>query len=378
MTSTPNLVLPYIAAAQAQKHVTHNEAIRTLDALVQLAVIDRDLTAPPGSPAEGDRYIVATGGTGTWASHDGEIAAWQDGVWRFHVPQEGWIVYIADEDVAMAWNGSAWGSIATGASVNPTPLVGVNATADTTNRLSVSSPASLFNNEGAGHQAKINKNAATDTASFLFQTAFSGRAEMGITGDDDFHFKVSPDGTTWKDALQIDRTTGVVTMPFSSFGGGGSALPDVIIEDQKAAGTDGGTANTGVQTRTLNTLVRNEATLATLAANQFTLPAGTYRIQASAPGYLINGYKVLLYNVTDAAYVLTGSSEYAGNAAFSATRSFLDGVLITTATKTFELRQWVGTTRANNGFGRRSDINQAPAPANALSEVFAMVNIWKQ
>jgi hypothetical protein len=61
---TPNLRLPYIMAAQSQKHVTHNEAIRALDAVVQLAVLDRDLAAPPVSPAEGDRYIVAANPTG--------------------------------------------------------------------------------------------------------------------------------------------------------------------------------------------------------------------------------------------------------------------------------------------------------------------------
>ena len=48
--ATTHLLLPYILAAQAQKHVTHNEALRLLDGLVQLSVLDRDLTAPPGSP----------------------------------------------------------------------------------------------------------------------------------------------------------------------------------------------------------------------------------------------------------------------------------------------------------------------------------------
>ena len=56
---TTNLLLPYILAAQAQKHVTHNDALRLLDGLVQLSVKGRDLTAPPASPAEGARYIVA-------------------------------------------------------------------------------------------------------------------------------------------------------------------------------------------------------------------------------------------------------------------------------------------------------------------------------
>lgn len=63
---TANLALPLIAASQASKHVTHNEALTALDSLVQLACLDKDLTAPPGSPGEGDRYLVAAANpTGT-------------------------------------------------------------------------------------------------------------------------------------------------------------------------------------------------------------------------------------------------------------------------------------------------------------------------
>ena len=79
--ATTHLLLPYILAAQAQKHVTHNEALRILDGLVQLSVLDRDLTAPPGSPADGDRYIVASGATGDWAGWDLNVALWTDGAW---------------------------------------------------------------------------------------------------------------------------------------------------------------------------------------------------------------------------------------------------------------------------------------------------------
>jgi hypothetical protein len=219
LDDTPNLGLPYIMAAQAQKHVTHNEAIRALDAIVQLAVLDRDLVAPPASPAEGDCYIVGAGATGAWASQDGNIAAFQDGAWMFYAPREGWVAWVADEDALFAWDGAAW-VLAGGGSVNPTPLVGINATADATNRLSLSSPASLFNHEGAGHQLKINKSAAADTASLLYQTGFSGRAEMGLSGDDDFHVKVSADGTTWTEAIVVDKDTGIVSFPQ-----GGSGVP---------------------------------------------------------------------------------------------------------------------------------------------------------
>jgi hypothetical protein len=114
MDATANLNLPFIVAAQAQKHVTHNEALRALDAIVQLMVLDKDLGAPPGAPAEGDRYIVAAGATGAWATHDGRIAAWQDGAWSFYTPQEGWLVWIADEDKLYAWTSTAWAPLPVG------------------------------------------------------------------------------------------------------------------------------------------------------------------------------------------------------------------------------------------------------------------------
>jgi hypothetical protein len=206
---TPNLNLPYIMPAQAQKHVTHNEAIRRLDAIVQSGVVDRDLSAPPGSPAEGSCYIVASGATGAWVGREGEIAAYQDGAWTFYAAREGWIVWVCDEDLLCAWDGAGW---VAACDLNPTPLVGVNATADATNRLAVSAAATLLNHAGAGHQLKLNKNAAADTASLLYQAGFSGRAEMGLAGDDHFHVKVSADGSAWTEALIIDKDTGIVAL----------------------------------------------------------------------------------------------------------------------------------------------------------------------
>ncbi len=230
MDETSNLKLPYIVAAQAQKHVTHNEALRALDAVVQLMVLDKDLAAPPGSPAEAARYIVAAAPTGAWTGQAGKIAAFQDGAWAFYAPLEGWLAWVADENAVYAFDGAAWGVLSGGsASVNPTPLVGVNATADTTNRLAVSSPASLFNHAGAGHQVKINKSAPSDTAALLFQTGFSGRAEYGLAGDDDFHVKVSPDGATWHEAIVVDKDTGEVSFPNTSIGGGGGL--GALVED---------------------------------------------------------------------------------------------------------------------------------------------------
>jgi hypothetical protein len=114
MDATSNLSLPYIVAAQAQKHVTHNEALRALDAVVQLMVLDKDLSAPPGSPVEGDRYIVGPSPTGAWSGQAGSIAAWQDAAWAFYAAHEGWRAWVADEAALYVWSGSAWGPLPVG------------------------------------------------------------------------------------------------------------------------------------------------------------------------------------------------------------------------------------------------------------------------
>ena len=347
---TTHLLLPYILAAQAQKHVTHNEALRLLDAMVQLSVLDRDLTAPPASPADGDRYIVASAATGLWAGWDLNVTTWVDGVWMRLVPRPGWLAWIADEATFFVWNGSAWQSVgvpqdvsdaifslvndadptkralfslsgistattrtftlpnpsselailagtltasgtvtvssaaatigtsvatatygmgtgatttgvtktvsvgtggasgsttvvnigsatagAGGTTVVNTPtvtfanavtqvgmpqanltaqLLGLGgATADATNRLSANTPNVLLNNAGASIDVTVNKNAAANDLSFSFKSGFSVRALFGTLGSDDFTLKVSPNGSSFFDALVADRNTGRVKFP---------------------------------------------------------------------------------------------------------------------------------------------------------------------
>ncbi len=97
MSTSTHLGLPYLAAAQAQKHVTHNEALRVLDAVVQMAVLTANLTAPPVRRRTGDRHIVASGATGAWAGWDLNIAYYVDGAWMRLVPRVGWQAYVAAE-----------------------------------------------------------------------------------------------------------------------------------------------------------------------------------------------------------------------------------------------------------------------------------------
>lgn len=97
MSETPRLDLPLLAEAQASPEIPVNIGLYALDALVQGAVIRRDLTSPPGSPAEGDAYIIAAPGTGEWDNRDDQVAAFQNGGWVYYVPREGWRLWcVAD------------------------------------------------------------------------------------------------------------------------------------------------------------------------------------------------------------------------------------------------------------------------------------------
>jgi hypothetical protein len=214
--ATAHLALPLMAAAQAQKHVTHNEALVGLDTLVQLAVLDKDLTAPPASPAEGDRYLIAGASpTGTWAGWAGRVVRYQDGAWRSFVPRPGWLAFVADEADLYTYTGGTWASFrSTLSAFQNLALLGLGTTADALNPFAAKLNKALWTALAAGEggtgdlRTTLNKEASGNTLSLLFQSGYSGRAEIGLTGDDDLRVKVSADGGTWREALRIDRGTG--------------------------------------------------------------------------------------------------------------------------------------------------------------------------
>lgn len=348
MANTTNLALPLMAAAQSQKHVTHNDALLGLDAIVQLSVKNTTLTAPPGSPVEGDRHLIASGATGAWLGKDLNVAMYSSGAWLFFAPRPGWQLWDETGLRLLIWQTSSWvalpvvasdaafslfdnldntkvlnfqlstittgttvvltmpaasgviatlngnsqtftsttafsstsvtvgtstaaatyglGSGATIAATSKTINIGTSgvststttvnigsavagalgqtvinsptltlastvtalngtaanasllylglggATADATNRLSINTPAALFNNAGSTIALTLNKNAAGNDASFIFQTGFSTRALFGLLADDNFTIKVSPDGSAFTTAMTLNRTTGAATM----------------------------------------------------------------------------------------------------------------------------------------------------------------------
>lgn len=227
MSATSRLGLPLIEAAQAQKHVPHNEALRALDFLVQAVALDRDRTAPPASPSEGDLHLVAAAPTGAWADRAHHFAVSVAGGWNFLAPRTGWCVWIVAESLPVVWTGSAWVPLpeAIGA-VADLAGVGIGTAPDTTNRLAVRSAAALFAAEatsggGSGDvRLTVEKESAAHTASLLFQSDWSGRAEIGLAGDDDLSVKVSADGATWIDALRIVAATGQIVPGPGGLAGG--------------------------------------------------------------------------------------------------------------------------------------------------------------
>lgn len=148
----------------------------------------------------------------------------------------------------------------------------------------------------------------------------------------------------------------------------GTSRPLLHLQDQKTSGTAGGTFTSGAwQTRTLNTEVTDEIG-STLSTNQFTLPAGTYEIQASCPAYKTGSHKAKLRNVTDTSDVLLGSSEYSDSGNNIQTRATVAGRFTIAAAKTFEIQHQAASTRATDGFGFAASFG---------TEIYAEVLIWR-
>lgn len=105
--TTPNLQLPEWEQDQDQPHVTVNEALRILDCLTQLRILDRDLTAPPGSPTDGDCYLPAGPATGDWAGQENAVAMYIGTAWVFRFPRDGWRAYVVDEAQNIQYGGGS-------------------------------------------------------------------------------------------------------------------------------------------------------------------------------------------------------------------------------------------------------------------------------
>lgn len=113
MTESANMETTYIEEAQANAHISINDFINRFDSFTHIAVIDRDLTAPPGGESDGDVYLVATSPTGDWAGQGGKLAAFYSG-WIFQTINAGMQLYIIDEDLLLLWDGNCFVKVKNG------------------------------------------------------------------------------------------------------------------------------------------------------------------------------------------------------------------------------------------------------------------------
>lgn len=108
MAETANFGLPLIAPAQAQKHVTVNDALARIDAGLQLVLQSRVVTTPPAPVVDGHVYAVPAGGVNAWAGQDGKLAVAANGGWVFAQPVRGWRAFVADESAWVMHDGAGW------------------------------------------------------------------------------------------------------------------------------------------------------------------------------------------------------------------------------------------------------------------------------
>lgn len=112
MSTTPKINFEYLVEGQSNAEVVLNEWINVIDTLLQLAFIDRDLSAAPGSPTNGDCYLVSgtPAGGDAWEGEGGNIAAYYDG-WLFITPKEGFRAWVNDENILIAYDGASWSAV---------------------------------------------------------------------------------------------------------------------------------------------------------------------------------------------------------------------------------------------------------------------------
>ncbi|MDP1913963.1 DUF2793 domain-containing protein [Brevundimonas sp.] len=214
------LALPYLAAGQMQKHVTLNEALTRLDALVQTVVVSRTTTAQPAAPVDGSLWIMPAGATGIdWSSRPvGTLMRAEGGGWAVVETGDGLIALVEDADAVVVRHGGDWAPLGARLGVaQALTRLGVGTTADGANPFAARLNSALWTAleawaGGTGDlRLTLNKEAPGDVLSLLFQSGWSGRAELGLVGDDDLRLKVSADGASWHDAFAVDRATGRTT-----------------------------------------------------------------------------------------------------------------------------------------------------------------------
>lgn len=223
--TSPRLDLDYVMAAQAQKHVTVNDALRKLDAFVQATAKSRLLDLQPDDPVEGDAYILPPGATGAdWSMmSENSFAVFRDTEWVEIPPVPGFRVWLRDLAELVVFDGSVWTNLNTAiSSLQNLDRLGVGTAADAANPFAAKLNAALWTalEDHAGGTGDLrytlNKQAESNVLSLLMQSGYSARAEIGLIGEDSLVMKTSDDGANWNqtlraspDAIEIGTANGI-------------------------------------------------------------------------------------------------------------------------------------------------------------------------
>lgn len=366
MSDTPTNGIPYVPENTTDPAAGLNLALDVIDALLSTRVESMALSAPPGSPADGQMWVVKSPGTGAWAGHNNAFARYiaTSSSWLFYeAGAQAWLCLNKADGGLYHWGGSAWAQ-ATGLSDAPADgtTYGRNngawvpTSTDAVLTVNGISPDSDGNVDvGSGDVQTVNgvgPDSSGDVALAAADIPFDGASSSGLSA------------TNVEDALNElgERPSG-----------GGSTPKIVILRDVKAQNTNGGACTAATwNTRVLNTKVRDDIGTVTLTSNQFTLPAGTYKIRASAPSAQAANNMIRLYNVTDAAATCYGTSEWSNASLTTNSRSFIDDVFTIAASKTFRIDHYT----LQNGGGATTCLG-IPANAPSVSEIFTIVNLEK-
>ena len=202
---------------------------------------------------------------------------------------------------------------------------------------------------------------------------FGITAGVGTTVDVDYMNAVMDEicGVVEAAGLTLDKTDDTQLLQSLKLAGANPFANYAMFQDEKSSGTAGGTFTSGAwRTRDINTTVVNDITGASISSNQITLPAGTYRINSSAPAWGCAAHKAQLYDTTGTAVLLGGTSESTFvTPSQSGSRSIVSGNFTIGVESDLELQHQCGTTRSTDGLGTASTFS--------VNEIYSQVEIWK-
>ncbi|MEM6499830.1 MAG: DUF2793 domain-containing protein, partial [Pseudomonadota bacterium] len=236
MDTTSQLALPLLQASQAQKHITHNEALLALDGLVQLRLLGDGSGEPPLQTGDGEVYWTGSTPSGAWTGQPLRLARNSAGAWIFIEAKPGWIAWREADERICQFDGAAWQPM----SLLTEPMLGINATPDPVNRLILKSEAALFDHDGGSVQVKLNSSGTGSISSLLFQRDYVGHGEWTLDDDLKLTLRHSGDGAAWRNKIVVARygpesvTIFVSKDAGANFGAQISSMADGTASDQWA------------------------------------------------------------------------------------------------------------------------------------------------